>query len=151
MCNVSPLRISFIRAACLFTLEHICVKIGAGAVPCSMLIVRVTLSKRRRRRHRKHLRRHTVQICFLGCDFGARVLFAARALASRLLNTVSQWGFARNEDVILDFCRFSCAINAPLCVFVILFKHSVGVCVGVYGPPNFEISDFRVMFTFKPN
>lgn len=52
---------------------------------------------------------------------------------------VSLAGAATNKDVILDFCRFSYAINMwPLCVLLKLFKHSIrgricaSVCIFAY-------------------
>lgn len=50
-----------------------------------------------------------------------------------------------NEVVILEFCRFSYAINAPLCVSVKLLERwclgacVLDVCACVHGPPNTEI------------
>lgn len=123
----------FFSASRLFAPGHICVKIGAES--CTTFIQ----SNRRRHRTRlgRHLYRHTLQIYFLCCDFGVGACYSH---SRRRQYTLSQSVSGLNEDIILDFCRFSYAINAPLCVLVKLLKRSICVLVlSVHGPPNFQI------------
>lgn len=107
MCNVFSLAIFFPLASppavCLLTLEPICVNIGpetytTGMADESSSTYLPTPS--------------SPHIYFVCLDFGTRIRRA------RVHNARRQTVCGMNEDVILEFCRFSYAINAPLCVLV---------------------------------